>query len=292
MKELISPKQVARAIGVSESSLKRWCDRGLIQAIRTAGGHRKLPINSVLEFIKDSGHEIVHPDLLGLPPATGQGQRTLTGARNRLIDALVAGDEQACRRIVLDLMLAKHPISVIGDEVIASAFSEVGELWDCGDIEVYQERRSCEICMRVLHELRTHLPTNVEGAPVAIGGTLSGDHYALPTGLIELVLKENHWNATSLGTNLPVETMLAAIEHHQPQLVWVSCSHIADETQFLFDMEQLYTVAQSRDAALVVGGNALRDSLRKRMTYHAYCDTLAHLESFASTIKPSPKERA
>ena len=89
-------------------------------------------------------------------------------------------------------------------------------------IEVYQERRSCEICMRVQHELRTHLPANEGAAPVAIGGTLSGDHYALPTGLIELVLKENHWNATSLGTNLPVETLLAAIEHHQPQLVWVS----------------------------------------------------------------------
>jgi predicted site-specific integrase-resolvase len=27
---LLTPKQVARAIGVSESSLKRWCDKGVL----------------------------------------------------------------------------------------------------------------------------------------------------------------------------------------------------------------------------------------------------------------------
>ena len=38
MNELVSPKQVAHAMGVSESSLKRWCDQGLIPTVRTAAG--------------------------------------------------------------------------------------------------------------------------------------------------------------------------------------------------------------------------------------------------------------
>jgi excisionase family DNA binding protein len=65
MKELITPKQVARAIGVSESSLKRWCDRGLIPTVRTAGGHRRLPISGVLSYLRETGHEMVRPELLG-----------------------------------------------------------------------------------------------------------------------------------------------------------------------------------------------------------------------------------
>jgi len=65
MKELISPKQVALALGVSEASLKRWCDKGLIPAIRTAGGHRRLPINGVIHFIRQTGQHLVRPEVLG-----------------------------------------------------------------------------------------------------------------------------------------------------------------------------------------------------------------------------------
>lgn len=284
MKELVSPKQVARAIGVSESSLKRWCDRGLIRTTRTAGGHRKLPISSVLEFLKSRGHEIVEPELLGLPSTVGQGERTLRGAKDRLKEALVAGDELVCRQIILDLYLAKNRISVICDEVVAEAFHEIGDLWDCGDVEVYQERRSCEICSRILNELRVAIPPIDNKSPVAMGCTLDEDHYTLPTAMAELVLRDNNWNATSLGIALPLFTVQAAIKENRPKLFWLTVSHICDDERFLVEANQLFETAKECDTALVVGGRALTDNLRKQMKYNAYCDTMQHLESFAATL--------
>ena len=73
---LVSPKQVARAIGVSESSLKRWCDQGLIKTVRTAGGHRKMTIAEVLRYVREQDHKLVSPEILGLPPRTS-GVRTI-----------------------------------------------------------------------------------------------------------------------------------------------------------------------------------------------------------------------
>ena len=67
IKAFLTPKDLADALGVSESSLKRWCDRGLIPMVRTAGGHRKLPISGVLSFLRETQHELVSPELLGLP---------------------------------------------------------------------------------------------------------------------------------------------------------------------------------------------------------------------------------
>ncbi|OYW17913.1 MAG: hypothetical protein B7Z55_11620, partial [Planctomycetales bacterium 12-60-4] len=66
-RELLTPKQVAVAIGVSESSLKRWCDRGILPTVRTAGGHRRIPTSGVLKFLQQSGHPLVQPEVLGLP---------------------------------------------------------------------------------------------------------------------------------------------------------------------------------------------------------------------------------
>jgi MerR family transcriptional regulator, light-induced transcriptional regulator len=60
--QLLSPKQVARALGVSESSLKRWCDQGLIATVRTAGGHRKMASAEVMRYIREHNLPLVSPE--------------------------------------------------------------------------------------------------------------------------------------------------------------------------------------------------------------------------------------
>lgn len=283
MRELLTPKQVARAIDVSESSIKRWCDKGVIETQYTAGGHRRLAIGDVLEFLRDRKYQLVHPEALGLPPTSGQSGRVIDRAREHLVTALLAGDDGRCRQIAFDLYLAEHSLSVIFDEVFAAAFLEIGERWSCGEAEVYQERRGCEITLRMFHELRAVLPKPPDSAPLAIGGAASGDQYSLGTSMAELVLRDSKWNATSLGANLPFETISAAISEHRPKLFWLSSSYIADESEFLSGYGALYD-EYGMDVAFVVGGYALTESIRQQMKFAAYCDNMQHLEGFAQSL--------
>jgi methanogenic corrinoid protein MtbC1 len=283
VKDVLTPKQIARAIQVSESSVKRWCDKGLIPARYTAGGHRRIDMSVLLEFLRSSKYELVRPEVLGLPATTGQTERVIQRAADQLEQAIVRGDEEQCRRITFDLFLAEHSISAICDQVFAEAFESIGDRWECGDAEVYQERRACEIALRVLHELRAFLPAVPADAPQAIGGAPEGDQYNLATTMAELVLKDAKWNAVSLGDNLPFETLAAAIQEHRPRLFWLSCSHISDPTAFLEGYNKLYDEL-GLDVAIVVGGRALNEGLRERMKYAAYCDTMQHLDSFAQSL--------
>jgi methanogenic corrinoid protein MtbC1 len=284
MPDLLTPKQLSRAIDVSESSVKRWCDKGLIPTQYTAGGHRRIALADALEFLRTGKHQIVHPEALGLPPTSGKSTRVLSRAREQLTEALLAGDEGRCRQIAIDLYLAEHSLSVIFDDVFAAAFRDIGERWSCGDAAVYQERRGCEITLHVLRELRGMLPKPDDSAPLAIGGAAAGDQYSLGTTMAELVLRDAKWNATSLGDNLPFETISAAIREHRPQLVWLSCSFIEDESTFLDAYQELYD-EHGMSVAFVVGGYALTDSIRQRMQYSAFCDSMQHLEGFAQTLR-------
>ncbi len=284
MRDLITPKQLGRAIDVSESSIKRWCDKGVIPTQYTAGGHRRIAIADAIEFLRSGKHQIVHPEALGLPPTSGQTTRVVDRARVQLVEALIGGDEGACRQIVFDLYLAEHSLSVICDELFAAAFREIGERWSCGSAEVYQERRGCEITLRVVHELRATLPPPKASAPVAIGCAASGDQYSLGTAMAELVLRDGKWNATSLGDNLPFDTVRAALQDQQPKLFWLSCSYIADEAAFLEGYGALYDEF-GQDIAFVVGGYALTEALRQQMKYSAFCDNMQHLEGFAQTLR-------
>ena len=65
-KSLLTPKDLADAIGASESALRRWVDGGRIRMLRTAGGHRRIPLQEAIRFVRQTGATIVRPELLGL----------------------------------------------------------------------------------------------------------------------------------------------------------------------------------------------------------------------------------
>jgi methanogenic corrinoid protein MtbC1 len=169
---------------------------------------------------------------------------------------------------------------------VAEAFHDIGDLWDCGDVEVYQERRGCEICLRCLHDLRRALPDPPPDAPLAMGGTPEGDPYVLPTTMVDLVLRERGWQTTSLGNSVPLESMAVALRRMRPNLFWLSVSSIADESAFLASYDRL-VVSIPKEVAIVVGGRALHETLRRQMTFAAYCDDFRHMETFADTLKIS-----
>lgn len=287
MPQLVSPKQVARAIGVSESTLKRWCDRGLIEAHRTAGGHRRIRLDEVIQFLRQGDYQLVHPEILGLPATTGSSEWTLQRAAERLRNALIDAEEEVSRQIVIDVYLAGHPISGICDQVIATAFHEIGALWECSEIEVYEERRACEICIRLVHELRHLVQPPGGDAPIALGATLDGDPYTLAVSMGELVLRDGGWNAMSLGHLLPFATLQKAIERQQPRLLWISISAIREADRFCDEMNRLFEIAQSHGTAIVLGGRALSLEIRRNIHYSSYCDTFKHLDDFTSTLLAS-----
>lgn len=281
--DLVSPKQVARAIGVSESSLKRWCDQGLIKTVRTAGGHRKMAISEVLRYVRDHDQKLVSPEILGLPPASEKANSGLSHGGPRLVDALLAGDELLARQIVFDLYLARHSPSAIFDEVVAAAFREIGNRWACHDADVYQERRGCEIALRILFDLR-RMQQVPERTWLATGGTIEGDQYSLPSAMAEVVLRDCGFYTTSLGTSIPFASLVKAVQETKPKVFWLSVSHIREGLDFITEFAALSQACVATGTALAVGGRALTEDLRKCMTYSAYCDNMQHLEAFAKTI--------
>ena len=108
MSDSYSPKQIARALGVSESSVKRWCDRGLIDYQKTAGGHRRVVLGELMRFVKDQRKVIARPQLLGLPVARETQPRSCAGSAESFTESLIAGDLELCRQIILDLFGDDH----------------------------------------------------------------------------------------------------------------------------------------------------------------------------------------
>ena len=283
---LFSPKQVAEALQVSESSVKRWCDQGLIPMVRTAGGHRRISLDDLMRFTAESERPLLNPIAIGLsvPPPAPATIRPTAGSQEQIAfrQALSAGNEAACRQIFQRLSEISGSVAVASELLITDALHRVGEAWERQELDVYHERRGCEICIRLVAEARGRLPTPV--GPVAIGAALEGDFYQLPTALVELALREAGWQAESLGVNLPFRTIAAAVADYRPKLLWLSVSQIGSEETFVERFNQL-AEGLPEDCALLVGGRALNDAVRPRLKYTAHCDSLRQLVGLADVLR-------
>lgn len=293
MSQYFSPKEVAKAVGVSESSMKRWVDRGLIEASKTAGGHRRVQLHSVLSFLRKTGKPILDPQAITLPEGVGQDQpANIDEARRRYLKAMVDGDENLAVRVAIGTFVAGHSIAEICDQVITPSFHDLGNLWECGDVKIYQERRACEVCQRTLHELRRVVNAGDPERPVAMGGTLDGDPYTIASAMSELVLRDAGWRASSLGNMLPFEAIRIALTEQRPKLFWVSVTAIRDPSRFVAEFNLMFDVAQSTETALVVGGQGLTTQIRQQIRYSQFSDTFGHLETFAGNLLQAILDRS
>ena len=286
MNDLLSPKQVGLALGLSESSIKRYCDQGAINFVRTLGGHRKLPVSEVLQFVKDRRQAIVLPSALGLPTRSPHFEINFETGVESLVDALLGGNEESVEQIVHDLYFAGNPISAICDRLICPAFRKIGTRWACSAIDVYHERRSCELIQLILHGLRKSLK-DPDPEWTACGGTLEGDHYAISNTMVELVLREALWNARSLGTAVPCQSMAKALTDMKPKLFWLSVSHISDDDEFVEQIDYLSHHAKSMNSVFVMGGHALNQAMRRRLSNCSFliCDSMQQLKNLALSLR-------
>ena len=238
-----------------------------------------------MRFLRDTGRQLVRPDLLGLPSTTGTGHKVTTRCLHHLAEAMVAGDEEKIHRLIIELYLSGHTACGICDDILTPAFAIVGEKWRRKEIEVYQERRACEICHCALRRMNLILDEPDADAPLAIGGTPEGDPYGLPTLMSAFVMRSLGWRAVALGSNLPLSSLAAAIENMQPRLLWLSVSFVPNVERFIRDYRSLYDAASAHGVAIAVGGRMLSEPVRARMHYSTFCDNFAHLRSFVDTLQ-------
>lgn len=253
MKPLLSPRELAQAIGVSESSLKRWADAGKIHVSRTEGGHRRIPMAEAVRFIRDTGAVVIRPEVLGLGEVATVG----ADADDALFEHLREGNGREARGLLMARYLAGETIAALADGPILTAMSKVGELWRHDPRGVFIEHRATDCCLQAVSHLRSLFEPPADG-PIAVGGAPGGDPYLLPSMLAATVLASEGLRAVNLGPDTPIASLRHAIAHHRPRLVWLSMSSPVGPS---LDDE---TVALARELAaahrtLVIGGRHRHD---------------------------------
>jgi excisionase family DNA binding protein len=216
---LLSTRELADALGASESSLKRWIDAGKIAASRTEGGHRRVERAEAVRFIRETGAQLVRPELLDLPEIAVARSR----GKQRLGSYLLDGDAVGARGWLLSRYLEGAGVAELADGPIREAMHALGELWHHESTGVFVEHRGTDACLQAIAQLRT-MAVAPDDAPIAVGGAPAGDPYLVPSQLAATTIAETGMRSINLGPDTPVDAFAHAVDEHAPALVWTSIS--------------------------------------------------------------------
>ena len=289
MKPLLSPRELAHAIGVSESSIKRWIDDGLIGATKTAGGHRRIAGSEAIRFVRESRSILLRPDVLGLRDlaAAEQDSPAAVDDVDLLFVYLKEGRAPAVNGLILSLYLGGRSVAEIIDGPVQAALERIGDLWMKEESGIFWEHRATEIAIRAVAVLRT-LFSPAADAMVALGGAPAGDSYILPSMASAAVLESTGLRAVNLGPDTPIESLMRGVDALQPSLVWLSISVVAEGEKLGREIERFAKTLSGQGVPLVLGGSA-RESidLPPRPGLHIGA-SMRELEAFAKGLVPSP----
>jgi excisionase family DNA binding protein len=294
-KSLLTPKELAEAIGASESSLRRWVDGGRLRISRTAGGHRRIPVEEAVRFIRETGATLLRPEMLGLavaPPLIARGARRADVRRelpkthaDRLFDALIADDRPLARGLIMSAYLESQTLPPLFDRLLAEVLHRVGALWQHDERGVLFEHRATQVCTEVIAEVKRLLPPPTADAPVAVGAAPEGDPYVIPSLMAASVLQEAGWRDVNFGPNTPVSLLGLAAEDRHARLVWLALSTPPREAMTA-EVAALATRLNERGATLVLGGRHAADVAPKGLPNVHLGGSMADLVQIAGDVAP------
>jgi MerR family transcriptional regulator, light-induced transcriptional regulator len=248
---LVTPRQLAEAIGVSESSLKRWSDAGKIEVTRTEGGHRRIAIAEAVRFIRASRSSVLRPDVLGLPKSQPTGEA--------LTDLLAKGDTRAVIAHISSAFLAGIPIAALCDGPLRAALTRIGELWRESTEGVMVEHRATTACIDALATVRQLLPDLPTTAAVAVGGAPPNDPYLVPSMMCATALHDVGVRAVNLGPECPLDVIARAAREEQAKIAWLSVTSPLEPSMAV--VIEHFCVDLSRQGITVVVGGRQRDKV-------------------------------
>lgn len=278
----LTTKEVARLLQVSEATVKRWADDGLLHSSKTAGGHRRFSTHSIATLRREKG---IGPAPAAAPRPQKKSRAVSVSSSARLTELLLAGEEKEAAAFLIHAYMEGQLLVALFDKTITEAMHEVGDRWFRGTITVADEHLATRVVISALQKLRGIIvPAGPTGMKAICCG-IDGDLHELPVHLAEMILETEGWDARNLGPNTPLFSLREMVTQQRPQLVCISARSIADLDRATTEYAQLRKVTAKLGASVVIGGEGFRDAtIQQRFPCDFYAENFAGLSKFVRAL--------
>ena len=262
---------VERDTGLSKDVLRMWERRyGFPAPERDSNGERNYPADQVerLRLIKrlmDAGHRpgklMATPsdELSALAPrrptARTPGAEEASPDLDQLLTLIKQHDAPGYRH-AMQQRLARQGMQRFVQDTVAPLTHRVGEAWEDGSFEVFEEHLFTELTKRLLRQAIAGLPGG-NGRPRILLTSVPEEQHVLGLLMAETLFTLEGAECIPLGTQMPLLEIARAASAHRADIVALSFSAAFPHRQISGLIQQLRTILPP-EVALWAGGSGVR----------------------------------
>ncbi len=277
----LSPVSAARLLGVGQSTVRRWCDNGLLRFSKTAGGHRRIDRRELLQFAHERGLEVVDDAAINLVGRSGK-RLASSELSEQLYQRLIIGDEAEVQQFVVNMLAHGDRAADVCDEVIAPTMHRIGTEWADGHLRIFHEHAATQAMQTALALARSRQVPHRGNKPIAICAAPPDDPYALTVSMCALALADEGFHTILLGPDTPLDEILHAAVDMSALIIALSISR---QPAVPVALAELCTDASRHRIRVAVGGRMLTPELRRMLQPDFFGDTMAHLASYGRRLR-------
>jgi excisionase family DNA binding protein len=273
--QMLSVGETARRLGVKPVTVQRWVDAGNLSALRTVGGHRRIPATEVRRLLAD--HRSV--------AESGQVSFWI----DQLFEANAVTICEAMRRA----RRRKGSWYAVVEELVA-AVSELGAMWEAGECHVYQEHAATEALRRAIHLCLAKQATTKVDPGLAVLFTVPGERHSVGLSLAQLVVADAGWDILWIGDGPPKDEIALLVEDRRPDLLVTSCSGSSPSAAVEPYEDALLSIAKTHKIDLVLAGAGPwsdRSQPNRVASFAEFHDAMGNLSNAKSAKDGKSKRR-
>jgi methanogenic corrinoid protein MtbC1 len=213
-----------------------------------------------LRFVRERNGQLARPDKLGFDTAafTLSARLSLDDAAEHAYDYLAEGLGDKLHALMTALYMRGFTVAEIADEVIRTAMSRIGMLWQGDPGGIFIEHRATFQCLTAIEELRALIPVvaGERAEPVAVTAGTAHDPYLLPSAVAAASLAEIGWRTVCLGADTPLAVVMIATHQVGARLVALSIT-AAPPKGFQRELTSFISSARSEGRMVAIGGQCV-----------------------------------
>jgi methanogenic corrinoid protein MtbC1 len=160
---------------------------------------------------------------------------------------------------------------------------EIGKDWRAKDVTVDQEHLASNTLREGLAQFHAELPRKESNGLKAICACPEGELHDVAIRCVGYYLETEGWNVLFLGQSSPIESLVAAIKMHKPNLVALSSlAPNGDRSLIRAVNKYIYPVTHRMKAQLAIGGPGVKARWAGKVKAEFLCDRINESEVFAN----------
>ena len=244
---------------VTHSSLRFLEREGLIDPVRTPGGHRLYSRADIdrIQQIKAWQSERLSLDEIRQRLAAQSELGAPSALTRRFLEAALEGSPQASR-LVLNADDLSMPLVRLFQDVLRPALIEVGEQWANGTLRVGQEHEVTEVVRELIAELALRHAHPEPTGPAILAACVAGERHDLGLRMIVALLRAKGRPVHFLGADVDVRFLLEEVATRRPAVVLLSATLIDRLPDIKAAADALRQTPSPRPSTMLLGGQVVR----------------------------------